>query len=231
MPALRQPVTPQRSPSPLGAGSPPAPPAPPLPGTLRARGWRCRQGAGPEGSPMGSAPRRPPRRPRRGREGAPAPVCRLPQQLPLALLPALLQLAQEVLLLHHLPGDHLLVQRLWQVPLWGGRAASALGPGLEAPWWAGPPGCRRGGQGPPPAAPAPTQAQGPSIRAVLAGASPRRARFCGAPLCRSLLSTRLMWLRRMNGGASAGRWWYSTMRWKRWDFQKVSALPCTAWNV
>lgn len=35
----------------------------------------------------------------------------------------------------------------------------------------------------------------------------------------------------MNGGASAGRWWYSTMRWKRWDFQKVSALPCTAWNV
>lgn len=125
--------------------------------------WLVLQGGRwPRGQPDGlSAPGGPPRRPRRGREGAPAPVRRLPQQLLLALLPALLQLAHEVLLLHHLPGDHLLVQRLWQVPLWGGQAASGQGPGLEAPWWAGPPGRRRGGRGPPPAAPCPHPGPGP----------------------------------------------------------------------
>lgn len=96
-----------------------------------------------------------------GQGGRPTPVCRFPQQLLLALLPALLQLAQEVLLLHHLPGDHLLVQRLWQVPLWGGRASSGQGPGLGGPWWAGPPGRRRGGRGPPPAAPCPHPGPGP----------------------------------------------------------------------
>lgn len=43
--------------------------------------------------------------------------------------------------------------------------------------------------------------------------SPRRACFCLASFWKTLLSTRLRWLRRMKGGAREGRSWYSTMRW------------------